>query len=77
MATPLVLGPMLRYTDETTAAVWVEVERAAQVTVRIAGAEWSARTWRVHDHHYALVEIEGLTPGSQSAYEVLIDDMVV
>ena len=30
---PLVLGPVLRHVDETTATVWVQLDRAATVTV--------------------------------------------
>lgn len=71
--TPLVLGPMLRFTDETAAAVWVEVASAAVVAVTIDAREWTARTFRVHDHHYALVEIDGLTPGGSYEYQVLVD----
>ncbi len=70
---PIVLGPMLRYTDETSAAVWVETAADATVTVRADGREWAARTWAVHDHHFALVEVDGLEPGSRREYEVLVD----
>ncbi|MBB5933213.1 DUF7800 domain-containing protein [Streptomyces zagrosensis] len=40
-----------------------------------AGAQpgGSTRTWRIAGHHYALVEVTGLRPGSVSAYEVLLD----
>ncbi len=74
---PLVLGPMLRYTDETTAAVWVETASAATVTVRAGSRRWHARTFAVHGHHYALVEVDGLQPGSSEEYEVLVDDRPV
>ena len=71
--TPLRLGPLMRHVDETSAAVWVETESSATVTVSIEGSSWSARTFRVHDHHYALVECTGLEPGTVSEYVVDVD----
>ncbi|HYI51804.1 MAG TPA: alkaline phosphatase D family protein [Microbacterium sp.] len=71
-SSPLVLGPMLRYTDETSAAVWVETGAAAEVTVLADDREWRSRTFGVHGHHYALVELDGLTPGSMLPYEVRV-----
>jgi PhoD-like phosphatase len=70
----LVLGPLVRYVDETSASVWVETRDAAHVTVRVDAASWSARTFRVHGHHYALVVVDGLAPGSVSPYSVEVDD---
>jgi phosphodiesterase/alkaline phosphatase D-like protein len=66
----LVLGPLQRFADETCATVWVETD--APCEVRILGG--SAATFRVHDHHYALVEISGLEPGTTYPYEVALDD---
>ena len=74
---PLVLGPLVRYVDETSASVWVETRDAARVTVRVDGSSWSARTFRVHGHHYALVVVDGLAPGSVSPYSVEVDDDAV
>ncbi|WP_119726537.1 alkaline phosphatase D family protein [Thermomonospora amylolytica] len=71
--TELVLGPLLRHVDERTATVWVETDRPCEVAV--LGA--AARTFTVHGHHYALVEIDGLEPGSQTPYEVRLDGEVV
>ncbi|MET1065428.1 MAG: alkaline phosphatase D family protein [Arthrobacter sp.] len=65
---PLVLGPMMRYVDETSASVWVETRSAARVTVRAGGRQWSASTFAVHGHHYALVELEGLEPSTVTPY---------
>jgi len=65
----LVLGPVLRHVGETTASVWVQTERAA--TVSVLGC--SARTFEVAGHHYALVPVTGLEPGSRVAYEVKVD----
>ncbi|HEU0129001.1 MAG TPA: alkaline phosphatase D family protein, partial [Pseudonocardiaceae bacterium] len=73
----LLLGPLLRYVDETAASVWVETRQAAQVTVAAAGQRWTAATFAVHGHHYALVEVDGLAPGSMQDYTVQIDDATV
>ncbi|HYI33743.1 MAG TPA: alkaline phosphatase D family protein [Glaciibacter sp.] len=70
---PLVLGPMLRYVDETSAAVWVETRDTATVVVGAVGRSWSARTFAVHGHHYALVYVDGLTPGSVAEYSVTVN----
>jgi hypothetical protein len=67
---PLILGPMLRHVDATSASIWVETRDAAGVVVRSGQDEWSARTFTAHGHHYALVEITGLAPGSVRAYTV-------
>ena len=72
-SSPLVLGPMLRYTDETCAAVWVETDADAEVSVHVGDSEWRSRTFAVHGHHYALVEIEDLAPGSVLPYEVRVN----
>lgn len=78
MAEELVLGPMVRRVEGTSAAVWVETARTATVTVRLDdGATSSAPTFAVHGHHYALVEVDGLPPGgTRVPYEVLVDDDV-
>ncbi|MCM2414381.1 alkaline phosphatase D family protein [Streptomyces sp. RKAG290] len=72
------LGPLLRYVDwetASTATVWVESDRPCTAEVRCAdGASGSSRTFAVGGHHYALVVVSGLTPGSTTAYEVLLDD---
>ncbi|MET4637777.1 alkaline phosphatase D family protein [Mycetocola sp. 2940] len=70
---PLVLGPLMRYVDETSASVWVETRDAARVSVRAGGGRWAARTFQVHGHHYALVEVNGLEPGTVTAYELDVD----
>jgi len=69
----LVLGPLLRYVDETTAAIWVEVAQRSTVTVTVGERTFDAPTFTVHGHHYALVEVEDLQPGSSSTYQVSID----
>lgn len=69
----LVLGPMMRYVDETSASIWVETLEAARVAVRAGGREWEARTFAVHGHHYALVPLDGLAAGTVTPYTLEID----
>ncbi len=73
----LVLGPLLRYVDETSAAVWVEVRQPGQVTVSAATGQWEATTFAAHGHHYALVQVEGLEPGSVQEYTVEVGGRTV
>src|SRR6185437_1114670 len=87
----LVLGPVLRHVGETTAAVWVQLDRAATVTVTCRAADrlsrspaqpesglgCSARTFEVHGHHYALVTVTGLEPDTTYPYEVAVDGDLV
>ncbi|WP_210651900.1 alkaline phosphatase D family protein [Nocardioides sp. SYSU D00065] len=73
----LVLGPLLRYVDETSAAVWVETRDRATVTVTRGDASASAPTFAVHGHHYALVELGGLAPGTTEPYTVEVDGQTV
>jgi len=65
----LVLGPLLRYVGEREATVWVETESAGEVAV----LGHRARTFEVEGHHYALVRIDGLDPGTTTPYEVALD----
>jgi hypothetical protein len=65
----LILGPLLRYAGETDATVWVETDGSCEVEV----LGCSTRTFRVGDHHYALVRVTGLAPGGKYAYEVRLD----
>ena len=65
----LVLGPMLRHVGERDATVWVETDEACEVEV----LGHTEPTFCVDGHHYALVCIEGLEPGSRSEYEVSLD----
>jgi len=69
---PLLLGPLLRYVDATTATIWVETAEAAEVVVEAGAVVASARTFAVHEHHYALVEVTGLPPGTPTPYRVLV-----
>ncbi|MGN6302943.1 MAG: alkaline phosphatase D family protein [Angustibacter sp.] len=65
----VVVGPLLRHVGDTTATVWVETDGPCEVEV----LGHRTRTWDVHDHHYALVVVEGLEPASRTPYEVLLD----
>ncbi|MCM1941577.1 alkaline phosphatase family protein [Streptomyces sp. G3] len=68
------LGPLLRYADGSCATVWVETSGPCTAEVRCAdGARGTAGTFRVAGHHYALVPVDGLTPGTATEYEVLLD----
>ena len=60
---------MIRYVDATSATIWVETD--APATVEVLGH--TAHTFCVREHHYALVIIEGLTPGQAIPYEVALD----
>ncbi|WP_328401119.1 alkaline phosphatase family protein [Streptomyces sp. NBC_00390] len=75
--TGLRLGPLLRYVDWESgdhATVWIEADRPCTAEVRCAsGAHGSAHTFQVAGHHYALIPVRGLTPGSTTEYEVLLD----
>jgi hypothetical protein len=64
---------MMRFVDETTASVWVETRDFSQVSVHAGGREWTASTFAVHGHHYALVDLHGLEPGTVTPYSVEVD----
>ncbi len=65
----LVLGPMLRYVDQTSATIFVETDRPCRVTVNA----FETTTFTVGAHHYALVIAEGLEPGTTTEYQVHLD----
>ncbi|WP_214411961.1 alkaline phosphatase D family protein [Sphaerisporangium fuscum] len=64
----LLVGPLLRYVDETIASVWVETGEPCEVTVAAGGTRATERTFTVHGHHYAIVDVEGT-----GAYTVELD----
>jgi hypothetical protein len=64
---------MLRHVGTTTAAIWVQTSRPAEVEV--LGCR--ASTFTVCDEHYALVDIDGLVPGSVTTYQVYLDGNLV
>ena len=63
------LGPLLRHVDPVSATVWVETDGPCEVDV----LGRTARTFCVGSHHYALVLVEDLEPGSTTPYEVRLD----
>src|SRR4051794_25248001 len=71
--TELVLGPLLRHVDERTATVWVETSQPCDVSV--LGV--TTPTFTVHGHHFAIVELENLEPGSETPYEVRLGEVRV
>ncbi|QYJ16374.1 hypothetical protein Rxycam_02207 [Rubrobacter xylanophilus DSM 9941] len=76
MAAPeLVLGPLLRYAGPREATLWVETSCPGEVEVRPGeGAPASKeRTFSVAGHHYALVTLRNLAPGTSYRYEVRLD----
>jgi hypothetical protein len=58
-ASGLVLGPLLRYTGESDATVWVETDTACEVEV----LGHRASTFEIEGHYYALVRITELEAG--------------
>ena len=69
----LLVGPLVRYVGTETATVWVETSRSCEVAV----LGHRARTFHVERHHYALVVVDGLEPGTATPYEVLLDGVPV
>jgi hypothetical protein len=65
----LVLGPILRYADETDATIWVETDAPCEVAI----LGHTTRTFEVCGHHYGLVHVAGLEPGTRTAYTVELD----
>lgn len=68
----LLLGPMLRYVDQTSATIFVETDRPCRVSVN----NFEATTFTVASHHYALVIAEGLEPGTTTEYQVHLDGVM-
>ncbi|MEU4612543.1 alkaline phosphatase D family protein [Streptomyces umbrinus] len=72
------LGPLLRYVDGSSATIWVEASRPCTAEVRCPdGAGGESRTFQIAGHHYALIPVTGLAPGTTSSYEVLLDGVQV
>jgi hypothetical protein len=65
----LILGPLLRFVSETEATIWVEVDEPC--TVEVLGHD--APTFHVMGHHYALVVVRGLEPGTTYEYDVRLN----
>ena len=78
----LIIGPLLRHVDQVSATVWVETDQPCRVTVTTGAAAGpaplgGADTFHIAGHHYALVVVEGLEPGSVTPYGVELDDAPV
>ncbi len=67
VAPDLVLGPLLRYVGASDATVRVEADAACEVEV--LGRR--SRTFHIEGHHYALLHVPELEPGTSYEYEVL------
>lgn len=65
----LVVGPLLRYVDSTSASIWVETSEPCEVAVEVPGGSFAASTFTVHGHHYAIVDLVDLS-GNIASYEV-------
>jgi hypothetical protein len=65
----LILGPVLRYVTDRQATVWMECGAPCEAEV----LDHRARSFCVNGHHYALVVIDGLAPGTRHPYEVRLD----
>jgi hypothetical protein len=73
MTSNLVLGPLLRHVGFSDATVWVETDAPCEVEVLVGGSPHRSRTFSVEGHHYALVVITDLEPGSSHEYSVKLD----
>ena len=71
-APELVLGPLLRYAGDTEVTFWVETSRACRVEILGQPAD----TFEVEGHHYALVLVSDLPPGTTREYQVTLDGTV-
>jgi PhoD-like phosphatase len=69
----LLVGPLLRYADETCATLWVETDRPCSVEVTVGADVFRAATWSVHGHHYALVVVDRLVRRAANAYSVTLN----
>ncbi len=65
----LVLGPLLRHVDETSATIWVEISAPGVVEV----LDSQASTFTIAARHYALVIVEDLEPGVVIEYDVRVN----
>ncbi len=65
----LLLGPVLRYVSDTEAVLWVETDGPCEVEA----LGHRTPTFGVEGHHYALVCIDGLEPGTAYEYGVSLD----
>jgi hypothetical protein len=69
----IVVGPLLRYTGTTTATLWMETDEPTEVEV----LGHRTATFQVEGHHYALVVVDTLEPGTVTPYEVELNGRIV
>ena len=72
-AAELVLGPLLRYAGTKSASFWLETSGPCEVEV----LGHRGGTFCVEGHHYALLLVDDLQPGSVIDYDVRLDGRVV
>jgi hypothetical protein len=65
----IILGPVLRHVDDRSATIWLETDGPCEIAVLDA----RTRTFCVGNHHYGLVVVDALEPGSINRYEVALD----
>jgi hypothetical protein len=65
----IVLGPMVRYVDQCSATIWMEIDRPCEVEV--LGSTHPTFTYA--GHHYCLVVLESLPSGKVIPYDVRLD----
>jgi hypothetical protein len=65
----LLLGPIVRYVDSTSATIWVETDQSTVVSILGRRVE----SFCVERHHYGLVVIDDLEPGTDYSYKVELD----
>jgi hypothetical protein len=65
----LILGPLLRYVGKTCATIWFEAD--GPCTAEVLGHR--APTFCVEGHHYGLVVVDDLEPGTEVPYELRLD----
>jgi phosphodiesterase/alkaline phosphatase D-like protein len=73
----LLLGPLLRFVSDREATVWVETDSPCSVEVRAGEVSGTESTFAVARHHYAVIALGGLEPGSSTPYDVRLDGTVV
>jgi hypothetical protein len=65
----LLLGPVLRHVGTTDATVWVETDRSCVVGV----LDVQEPTFCVAGHHFALLVLTKLSPGTSTPYSIQLD----
>src|SRR5690349_1684992 len=69
----LVLGPLLRYAGTESATFWVETSAPCEVEI----LDHRTRTFAVEGHHFGLLLVDDLEPGSVVPYDVRLNGRVV